>query len=46
MNVKERYDEAKKVYAEIGVDTDKALEDSAERGDLHALLAGRRCDRL
>ena len=26
MNVKERYDEAKKVYAEIGVDTDKALE--------------------
>ena len=46
MTVKERYESAKEIYAKAGVDTDKALEILKGNSGIHALLAGRRCNRL
>ena len=41
MTAKERYESAKALYASIGVDTDKAIENAEICPCCHALLAGR-----
>ena len=46
MTLKERYEYARAKYAELGVDTDKAIETLKKCPGFSSLLAGRRCKRI